>query len=228
MDQQEPGNIQPETQEIPEYATPYSVDVQQYETASDLKAYHQKISALPGPVSTVLKAFATAKFVEEQITKEYVTNKEQRRGITRIIRDVLLGELFMGDIAKVLETQYGVPFESAQGISRLILYRLFTPIIEEVRKMQRERFAGRLTPDTPGGLPTAPPEAPASPPPPVRQQPTPVPVSATPIQPPAPTAQPPIQEPPRQNTAPQNSGEQAPKPPQEFKNLANVIDLRNM
>ena len=131
------------------YLTPYLqglFDIKQKERAVE---YLTRVKSLPAPVQSILKNFSTAQWIEDKLGGDFVLSPGQKVGIRRIICVTLLGDLYMGDIAAVLQNEYQVDPHMAQEIYQRIVYQLFTPAVEDIKKIQREKFATRLNPATP-------------------------------------------------------------------------------
>ena len=64
--------------------------------------------------------------------------------LTRIVRDVLLGDLFIGDTSATISQKLNMDPQTAQQIRDKIVKELFAPAIEDIKKIQREKFPDRV------------------------------------------------------------------------------------
>ena len=129
-----------------EYSTPYNVDMADLKE-QDLDGYIKRTLSLPEEIGNVFFAYATAEFVEDKLGTSLNLSREQKDNITRIIRDICLGDLYIGNI--VLETQkrLSVQPSQAQLIAANVVSQLLMPALEDIKKMESEKFTA--TPPTP-------------------------------------------------------------------------------
>ena|SRR3989344_2563656 len=154
-------DILDQQENIPEdstYATPYNVDLFLPKSKNFFTEYTRRVLALPEPVRSVLMDSSTADYIEEDLGPSFGMNKEQKTEVTRIIRDVLLGDISInemaGKISESLETDPTVAYQ----IQSKIVGELFGAAIEDIKKTQK------VLPAQPQYIP---------PPPPPRSQPPP-------------------------------------------------------
>jgi len=131
------------------YFTPYLDGLHNCPDTQAIVVYNQRIDRLSGAMNTVLQDFNTALWIDDKIGTEFILNGKQRDGIRRIIREVLLNDMYMGDIPKELQETYGVEESAAKEIARRIVFQLFTPAIDEIKRAQKEKYPHRINPGSP-------------------------------------------------------------------------------
>lgn len=132
---------------IPEdsvYVTPFNVDLFGVKPENYFEVYSKMVLSLPESIRNILMDFSTAEFIEENLGLNFSLNKEQKTKITRIIRDVLLGDLFIGEMSQNISVRMGLAPDEARGIKDLIVSELFKPATEDIKKLQTERFPEKI------------------------------------------------------------------------------------
>ncbi|MBI2063829.1 MAG: hypothetical protein HYT65_02455 [Candidatus Yanofskybacteria bacterium] len=147
--------------------SPYSVDGLQT-PGFNYSRFQDKLDTLPEDLVELLLDPATTDFVQS-LTQKYIQLSVQGPDMARLIRDVTIGDIFIGDMPKEISHRLGIDQTFAREITNLIVSQLFTPVIEDIKKVQNERYPGKLprqnfAPQNSGGQapkPTVPP-APAT------------------------------------------------------------------
>jgi len=122
--------------------SPYSVDGLQT-PGFNYNRFQDKLDALPGDLVDFLLDPAAANFVQS-LTQKYIQLSVQGPDVARLIRDVVIGDIFIGDMPKEISNRLGIDQTFAREIANLIVSQLFTPFIEDIKKVQNERYPGRL------------------------------------------------------------------------------------
>ncbi|MEX2090968.1 MAG: hypothetical protein WD989_02475 [Candidatus Paceibacterota bacterium] len=128
-------------EDIPEestYATPYNVDLFLPKPKNFFTEYTQRVRALPEPVRNILMNHPTAEFIEENLGPSFNLNSEQKTEVTRIIRDVLLGDLSINEMASKVSEKLGADPTTAYQIQSKIISELLGPAIEDIKKTQKD------------------------------------------------------------------------------------------
>lgn len=137
-------------QEDSGYATPFNVDFSNSKPKNFFAEYTMKILSLPESIKNILMDSSTAEFIEENLGPNFNLTPEQKTEITRIIRDVLLGDLFIGEMSQNISIRMNLAPDEAKGIKDLIISELFKPATEDIKKLQTERFPEKINrPSTP-------------------------------------------------------------------------------
>lgn len=124
--------------------------------------YQNKIDEIPDSLFDVLVADTTSELIKS-LTQKYIQLSVRGPDIARLIRDVVLADVFIGDMPQELSRRLGVDQQLAREIANQIVSQLFTPVLEDIKKVHNEKFPGRLpsqnfAPQNLGG------QAPAQPP----------------------------------------------------------------
>lgn len=126
---------------IPEdsvYATPYNVDLFLPKPKNFFTEYTRRVLALPEPIRNILMDSATAEFIEENLGSNFSLNKEQKTEATRIIRDVLLGDVSINEMAGKISENLEIDPTTAYQIQGKIVNELFGSVIEDIKKTQKD------------------------------------------------------------------------------------------
>ena len=102
-----------------------------------------KIEKTPPTLANLLTNNKTSSFIES-LTQKYVQLSVQGSDIARLIRDVVLADMFIGDMPQELSQRLGIDPTTAREVANQIISQLFAPVIEDLKKVHREKFPGRL------------------------------------------------------------------------------------
>lgn len=135
--------IQPNP-ELNKYLTlsPYFVDTKKT-SDSAWKNFQNKINRMPESLYNFLIDVKTAEFIGS-ISQKYIQLSVQGPDVARLIRDIVIGDIFIGDMPKAIAERLGVDQTLARDVANQIVSQLFTPVIEDIKKVQNERYPGRL------------------------------------------------------------------------------------
>jgi hypothetical protein len=123
---------------------PYRVDLDTIsQDASALQSFNGKILAMSESVRDIFFDATTTTFFIDMANK-YDFSKNQSAELSRIVRDVLLGDLFIGDMPQMILTKLKLPPEQAKEITNQIITVLFAPAIAHIKVMQKEKFPDRI------------------------------------------------------------------------------------
>ncbi len=142
MNEENNQNIDQEVQEG-NYYTPYNVGLDEI-SGTDLERYISHASGLPDKIDAILTGFGTAEFIEERLGVKLQLTTEQKTEITKIIRDVLLGDTFIGDMPTIISQKLNLDQNTSRETSSMLISELFAPAIEEIKKMQAANFPDRV------------------------------------------------------------------------------------
>ena len=104
--------------------------------------FQDKIDTLSKNLYDILIDEKTTDFVKSLIQK-YAQLNAQGPDVARIIRDVVLADVYIGDMPAEISKRLGVDQNLALEISRAIVSQLFAPVIEDIKKLQLQKF-GKL------------------------------------------------------------------------------------
>lgn len=147
--------------------SPFRVDSQ---TTDPLEwdKFLKKINGIPVLIKNLITSADTVEFLII-ISEQFDLSEEESASLARIIRDVLLTDVFLGDFPAVISQKLNIDIETASQLAQKVINELFAPAIEDIKNMQREKFRDRIVqarssqtpPQPPPGAPLAPPRRPA-------------------------------------------------------------------
>ena len=139
------SNQQSSIPNSPPYSTPFNVD---FFLKSKSEGYFRehilKVLSLPEPIKNILINLSTAEFIEENLGQSFRLSADQKTELTRIIRDTLLADVFLGDFPSLISSKLGIDMNTANQVAQKIMTELFAPAIEDIKNMQREKFKDRI------------------------------------------------------------------------------------
>jgi hypothetical protein len=139
----EPGIFNPDPDKK-EYFTPFTIDIFGSENLNNINNYLNKFRFISPSFNKLLRDFSTAEFIQEKIAVGYGLTNKQSAEITRIIRDTLLGGIFLGDLVQAIQSKLSISEDTSKKIASLIISDLFAPIIEDLKRDQKMKFADRI------------------------------------------------------------------------------------
>ncbi|MDP3954136.1 MAG: hypothetical protein Q8Q06_01815 [bacterium] len=149
-------------------------------TAESRVKFSEDIERLPQPLKDLLLSDGTAEAIES-FGKNNNISEEQTEEISKIIRDVIMAYLYIGDMPSQIAVQAGVDQAKARDIANQIVNQLFKPVLTDLKNIQKEKFGQKMAsqekiptsgsstmPPPPSS--SVPPRLPTSPPPPSAPQ----------------------------------------------------------
>ena len=125
------------------YKTPYNIDLRRMH-GFDKKNYILTTLGLPPKLRSLLVDFSTAEFVEEKLGTQFNLSAPQKSEITRIIRDLLLTDLYLGDMVSHISTNLQLDLPTATNIANQIASELFDTVREDIIQLQNQKFGDRF------------------------------------------------------------------------------------
>lgn len=126
-------------QENSSYATPFNVDFFGSKPKNFFAEYTMRVLSLPESIKNILMDSSTAEFIEDGLGPNFNLNRIQITEITRIIRDILLGDLSLNDTTSTISQNLKVSPTVANQIQNKIMNDLFGPAVEDIKKIQKEK-----------------------------------------------------------------------------------------
>lgn len=124
--------------------SPYQVDLEELLLVKkDWDIFANKFLRLPVSAKDVMVSGTTADYLRV-ISGKLGLNQNQSSDLSRIIRDILLADAFLGDFPSLISSKLGVDMNTASQIANKIVNELFAPAIEDIKNMQREKFKDRI------------------------------------------------------------------------------------
>ncbi len=127
-----------------DYFTPYSAGFFKLQNKSDLTSYNAKLNFISDSIKKIIFDFSTAEFIEENLGTKFGLSRIQKKEIANLIREILLGEVFIGDFIKSAKERLAVEESRAKEIAMTITAELFPPALEAIKRTQRVKFALRI------------------------------------------------------------------------------------
>lgn len=125
------------------YATPYNVDLFLPKPKNFFTEYTTRVLSLPESLKNILMDSSTAEFIEENLGPAFDLTPDQKTEITRIIRDIILGDVSLNSMPSLVSSKLVVDQNTSTQITNKVVNDLFGPAIEDIKKLQAERFQGR-------------------------------------------------------------------------------------
>jgi hypothetical protein len=110
----------------------------------DYERFQDKLDALPTSLLDLLTDAPAMEFVQS-LTQKYVSLSVQGPDVARIIRDVVIGDTFIGDLPQNITRRLGIDPNAAREVANLIVSRLLQPVLEDIKKVQATKFPSRVS-----------------------------------------------------------------------------------
>lgn len=128
----------------PGYFTPYTVDLFGLTNKVDIADYAGRFRNLPESILKVVFDFSTAEFIEDKLGQTFGLNSEQKTELTKVVRDVLLADVFWGDFPTLVSSRLDIDADTADQIVKTMTSELFAPAMEDIKAIQRDKFSDRI------------------------------------------------------------------------------------
>ena len=135
------------------YLTPYVSGVSELGTnTGEIGRFIARVLGLPENIQNIFRNFSTAEFLVDSLAPLFGLNTGQTTELIRILRDILLADLFWGDFSKTISTRLQIDSDTANQIVKAITDGLLTPALEDIKTMQREKFGGKINQSSSGQI----------------------------------------------------------------------------
>ena len=114
----------------------------------DWERFQDKIDALSENLYNLLIDEATSDFIKT-LAQKYPQLGVQGPDVARIIRDVILADVYIGDMPAQISSKLGIDQNMATEIARAIVSQLFAPVIDDIKKLQLQKFGKLPGPSAP-------------------------------------------------------------------------------
>ena len=125
------------------YRTPYNIDIDEL-LGFRFDNFILKTSETPSKIRLILTDFSTAEFIEDRLGQQFQLSTEQKAEVTRIIRDLLLADLYLGDMVSHISTNLQLDLPTATNIANQIASELFDTVREDIIQLQNQKFGDRF------------------------------------------------------------------------------------
>lgn len=123
-----------------EYATPFNIDFIS-EDEGQIKKYFSQISQLPNSLKILFIDFSTAEFIEDRLGPQFQLSPDQKKEITKIIRDIIIPKIYLGDLVKTVQEKLKIDEVKAREVANFIFTNLFSKeALEELKKLHVVKF----------------------------------------------------------------------------------------
>lgn len=123
-----------------DFYSPFRVDAKNTSEAS-WEIFLQKVNNLSIPVKSVLTGEDTVEFIIT-LAEDLEFTDEQSANFSRILRDVLVGDLLINNLAITLSKKLDLNQDMAKRIYDHITNNLLNPIAEDIKKLQTNKYPG--------------------------------------------------------------------------------------
>lgn len=114
-------------------------DIEKEERAEFLKLFN----GLPQPVKNLLTSLDTAEKIIN-IGKTFGLDEFDTEALSFAIRKIVAGEVFIGNGVELIAHETSLPSERAKNLLGLLVNEVLAPAIEDVKKVQAEKFPQRV------------------------------------------------------------------------------------
>lgn len=115
--------------------SPYFVDLNE----SDQDRYFDRFDALPEKLLDLLLDEKTYNIVQS-LNMEYLKVGPSNPEISKLIREVVLADTYIGDMPGQISSRLGIDANTAREVAKQIVSQLFAPAMEDLKKVQTAKF----------------------------------------------------------------------------------------
>lgn len=130
----------PEDSEDGEYNTPFNVGIRDQ---VDIASYARRWQGLPQGIKDIGFDSTTAEYIEDQFRPRFGLSREQTRAITVVVRDLLLVDLYLGDLTREIQSRLAVDESSAKTMADALFSEVLQPIRGDLKELHQDKFPER-------------------------------------------------------------------------------------
>lgn len=131
------------------YHTPYNVDIATLVDETARVKYIERVLSLPKPLVDILFNSETANWIEEELGPRFNLSADQKRELTRTIRDVVLAEFNIKTISEIIQNRLQVDEVTAKNLTKELVANVLMPGWEDLKKIHDAKFKNELPPSPP-------------------------------------------------------------------------------
>lgn len=120
---------------------PFSVDASRTD-ALGWKKFLNRVNELSEPLKNTLISSETDDTIYD-ISINFNFSESQTADLSRIIRDILLADVFVGDMVNEIQKRLQVDSSTANQIGQVIVSDLFVSAMEEIKQMHKQKFRSK-------------------------------------------------------------------------------------
>ena len=114
---------------------------------------YSKINSLPENIQEILFDQSTDDTLKK-IADQFQLNQKQVIETARLVRKILIAEIYLGDIVSETASRLQIGENTAREVANQLITELFAPALEDIKKLHMEKFPGRpINQSTPKPLP---------------------------------------------------------------------------
>ncbi len=111
--------------------------------------FNDVASKLPLTIQAILFSEETPKIIAG-IYSQFNLSEEQSASLSRLIRKVLVAEVYIGNMIREIQTRLQVPETTARSLANAMAQQLFAPAINEIKAVQSAKFSNTGQPKSQG------------------------------------------------------------------------------
>ena len=112
-------------------------------TGPEWDNFNNKVESLPSALKDAILSLKAAEVIES-VGSSNGLKDEQIEELSKITRDVIIAKLFIGDMPSQIAVQVGVDSIKARDIANKIVNQLFVPVLEDLKRVQKDRFGNKM------------------------------------------------------------------------------------
>lgn len=122
------------------YHTPYDIDIKSLPDKPSTITYVRRVLSLPKKVVDIMFDPEIADLIEESFGPHFNLTPKQKRELTRIIRNVLLADLYFKKMPEIIQEKLFVNETTAKDLTKELLGKIFLAGWEDIKAMHDSKF----------------------------------------------------------------------------------------
>lgn len=127
-----------------EIYSPFDALTKNFDNDVDWESFSARLSALPQSTQNIIFDTSTMEFFMD-LAETYSLDANQSELLSKITGNTILGNIFVGDMMNEIAQKLGLNQRVAQQVRIQIINELFAPAIEDIKKIQKEKFPNRIS-----------------------------------------------------------------------------------
>lgn len=101
--------------------------------------FYSKISSLSQNIQDLLFSIDTEEKLKN-VSVQLRLNQKQTIELTRLVRDIIIKDVYLGDILKEAQKRLSLDETAARDAANKIISEIFSPALEDIKKLHIEKF----------------------------------------------------------------------------------------